>query len=35
MNRNLGKNHVCGNVGIPEIDVMLLDKRDHAANTLL
>ena len=33
--RNLGKYHVLGNADIPEIDVMLLDKRNHAANTLL
>ncbi|MET0245211.1 MAG: xanthine dehydrogenase family protein molybdopterin-binding subunit, partial [Sphingomonas sp.] len=35
VNRDLGEYHVPVHADIPDIDVLFLDERDHAANPLL
>ncbi|MBB3693545.1 xanthine dehydrogenase family protein molybdopterin-binding subunit [Sphingomonas sp. BK580] len=35
VNRDLGEYHVAAHADVPEIDVVLLEERDHAANPLL
>jgi xanthine dehydrogenase YagR molybdenum-binding subunit len=35
VNRDLGEYHVCANADIPDLDVVLLEARDHAANPLM